>query len=61
MGNAINGEMMLFLYSPHKFYYVAFSLMEYLYSMFQVIHDMWCGDYFDFMLQGLCALFKMEV
>ena len=61
MGDAIKGEMMSFLYSPHKFYYDAFSLMEYIYSMFQVIHDIWHGDYFDFMLQRLCTLFKMEV
>jgi hypothetical protein len=36
MGDVIKGEMMLSLYSSHKYYYVAFSLMKDLNSMFQV-------------------------
>jgi hypothetical protein len=60
MGDVIKGEMMS-LYNPHKCYYVAFSLIKYLNSMFQFVCDMWCGDYLDFMSQGLCALFKLEV
>jgi hypothetical protein len=61
MGDVIKGEMMLSLYNPHKCYYVAFSLIKDLNSMFQVVCDIWCGDYLDFMLQGLCALFELEV
>jgi hypothetical protein len=60
MGNVTKGEMMLSLYNPHKCYYVAFNLIKYLKSMFQVV-CMWCGDYLDLMLQGLRALFKLEV
>jgi hypothetical protein len=61
MGDVTKGEMMLSLYNPHKCYYVAFSLIKDLNSMFQVVCDMWCGDYLDFMLQGLHTLFKLEV
>jgi hypothetical protein len=58
MGDVIKREMMLSLYNPHKCYYVASSLIKDLNSMFQVVCDIWCGDYLDSMLQGLCAFVK---
>jgi hypothetical protein len=50
MGDVIKGEMMLSLYNPHKCYYDTFSLIKDLKSMFQVVCNIWCGDYLDFML-----------
>jgi hypothetical protein len=58
MGDVIKGEMMLSLYNPHKCYYAAFSLIKDLNSMFQVVCDIWCGDYLDFMLRGLRTFVK---
>jgi hypothetical protein len=61
MGDVTKGEMMVSLYKPQKCYYATFSLIKDLNSMFQVVCDMWCGNYLDFMLHWLRALFKLEV